>query len=253
MKLLTLTRDLHRRKARERLGLFVAEGIRTAEELLRSELSVEGALIAPSLAADPRGAALRDTLDLRKVPIQEVSESELASAADTESPQGVLIVARAPDRQLAGLAIRGTARLLVLDGLQDPGNVGTIVRTAAAFGVEATLSLPGTVDQWNAKVVRSAMGALFRHPVISATWDDLDEFLRRTKAEFWGTDGGGDPVDDNLVIPPVLALAVGNEGAGLSEPCRTRVKRLIGIPLTQGVESLNVAVATGIILHRLRS
>jgi RNA methyltransferase, TrmH family len=253
MKLLTLTRDLKRRKARERLGLFVAEGIRTAEELLRSELSIEGALVAPGLDADPRGAALRHSIQRRAVPVQEVSERDLASAADTESPQGVLIVARPPEWQLPGLTVRDTARILVLDGVQDPGNVGTIVRTAAALDVQATLSLPGTVDQWNAKVVRSAMGALFRHPVISATWDDLDEFLRRTKAAFWGTDGSGGPIDDNLEIPPVLALAVGNEGAGLSEPCRTRVQRLIGIPLSQGVESLNVAVATGIILHRLRS
>src|SRR5690349_9747187 len=166
MKILTLARDLRRRKARERQGLFVAEGVRAVEELVASGLVVRGVLVAPHLDATPRGAALHAALLDRAAPLVEVSDAELADAADTDTPQGVL-------------AVGGELRLLVLDALQDPGNAGTLLRTAAALGVAATVSLPGTVDLWSAKVVRSAMGAHFRHPSLSCTWDALATFLAR--------------------------------------------------------------------------
>lgn len=251
MKLLTLTRDLQRRKARERLGLFVAEGVRTGEELLRSSFLVEGAIVSPALPAAARGAALRAALEQRRISVQEVSERELASAADTESPQGVLLIGRIPSRRLDSVTVLSPARLLVLDGVQDPGNAGTLVRTAAALAVAATIALPGTVDLWNAKVVRSAMGSLFRHPAISATWEDVDEFLRQSGAGLWGADAAGDPLGADQP-PDIMALAVGNEGAGLTHPCRARVSRLVAVPISNEVESLNVGVAAGIILHHLR-
>ncbi len=250
-KLLTLARDLKRRKARERLGRFVAEGVRTAEELLASALPVEGALVGPVLGASERAEALRRRLDQRGVNVSEVTDAEFVSAADTESPQGILLIARIPSYSLASLTVLSPARFLVLDAVQDPGNSGTLLRTAAAFGVHATIAMPGTVDLWNAKVVRSSMGALFRHPTLSATWEELDEFLLRANAELWAAAASGEELGS--VSPPAkLALAVGNEGHGLTASCRQRARRIVAIPLTGEVESLNVAVATGIILHHLR-
>src|SRR5690348_9468437 len=96
VKLLTLARDLQRRKARERHGLFVAEGVRTVEELLRSPLEIRGALVAPSLERAPRGAELRAMLESRDVPVLAVDERDFASASDTDTPQGVLAIASAP-------------------------------------------------------------------------------------------------------------------------------------------------------------
>ncbi len=251
MKLLRLSRDLQRRKSRERLDLFVAEGVRTAEELLRSPLQVEGAIVSPGLSTSPRGAGLRTAIDQRSIPTEEVSERELAGAADTESPQGVLLIGRIPTFRLDSLAVLSPARLLVLDGVQDPGNAGTLVRTAAALAVAATIALPGTVDLWNAKVVRSAMGSLFRHPAIHATWEEVDEFLLRSGVELWGAEAGGDPI--RAATPPDrIALAVGNEGAGLTPPCRARASHFVAVPISANVESLNVAVAAGIILHHFR-
>ncbi|HEU4563972.1 MAG TPA: RNA methyltransferase [Gemmatimonadaceae bacterium] len=250
MKLLSLARDLQRRKARERHHLFVAEGVRAAEELLRSPLAIRGALASPALAVSPRGAALRDALHARAVPVQELTDRELADAADTESPQGVLVIAAIPRRRLEPPAAP-RARVLLLDALQDPGNVGTILRTAAAFGVELTLALPGTVDLWNAKVVRSAMGALFHRPVMGTTWEEADAFLAAGGFELWGADGAGTPLPAREV-PARLALAVGNEGSGLTDAARARVARRVAIPIAPDVESLNVAVATGILLYELR-
>jgi TrmH family RNA methyltransferase len=252
VKLLTLARDLRRRRARERHRLFVAEGVRTVDELLRSDLAVRGVLASPELAAASR-AALEAAARVRGVTMTELDARDFASAADTDSPQGVLAIGEVPTRELSDLALPATARLVVLDAVQDPGNVGTILRTSAALGASATLALPGTVDLWNAKVVRSAMGALFHRPALSSTWDELDTFLVKTGTELWGADAAGEAVDRSRGSRPArLALAVGNEGAGLSADATTRARRLVGLPIASEIESLNVAVATGILLYELR-
>lgn len=250
MKLLTLARDLKRRKARERRSLFVAEGVRAVEELLKSGLDVEGALVSPLLAESPRGGNLVSQLKERGVEVLDVSEKDFATAADTDSPQGILALARMPRQNLDDAMGRDIIRLLVLDGIQDPGNTGTILRTAAALGVTATLALPGTVDVWNAKVVRSSMGAQFAHPPFSVTGEELANLLRRHSIELWAAEAGGGPVG-GLRPPAKLAIALGNEGAGLSSTVRGLAKRFVGLPLAGGVESLNVAVAAGIILYEL--
>lgn len=251
MGLLTLARDLGRRKARERSGLFVAEGIRTVEELLASSVTVTGALVSEDLERTPRGEALAAALAARGVPMTRVSDTEFASAADTESPQGVLAVAEQPSASLDALVLPMTARLLVLDGIQDPGNAGTLLRTAAALGVTATVVLPGTVDPWNAKVVRSAVGIQFRHPTIQCTVEALGTFLAREGVALWGTAADGTAVD-KVTAPARLALATGNEGAGITPALRDVCAGMVALPMAPGVESLNVAVAAGIALFALR-
>lgn len=227
--------------------------MRAVEELLRSRLRIRGVLTAPQLADAPRGAALLAALAAREdVERLELSERDFASAAETESPQGVLAIAEVPERSLDDFVAVNPLTLLVLDAVQDPGNVGTIVRTAAALGATATVALPGTVDLWNAKVVRSGMGAHFFHPAFHATAESLETFLDRTGAELWCADAKGDPVGARP-RPSRLALAVGNEGSGLTDATRQRADALIALPIAPNVESLNVAVAAGILLHALRS
>ena len=220
------------------------------EELLRSSLPVRGAVVSPALGQAPRGAALRAALESRGVPLLQVGPRDFQSAADTESPQGVLAIAEIPTRTLDAIPPAQAARLLLLDGIQDPGNAGTLLRTAAAFGA-ITLALPGTVDFWNAKVVRSAMGALFHRPALSTTWEALDKFLGASGVELWGADSSG-AVLTSLRAPARLALAVGNEGAGFSAEAGVRLARSVAIPVDPAMESLNVAVAAGILLHHFR-
>lgn len=221
------------------------------EELLRSGLAVRGVLVAPQLAQAPRGQQLRSSLDAAGLEIAEVSENDFRSAAETESPQGVIAIGEIPKREFASLDSEGRCRLLVLDGVQDPGNVGTIIRTAAALGATATIALPGTVDLWNAKVIRSSMGAQFTHAAFHATTEELFAFVERTGVEMWCADVGGDPLSSEP-FPQRLAIAVGNEGAGLSEEVRGAARKTVSLPITSAVESLNVAVAAGIILYQLR-
>jgi len=251
LKLLTLARDLRRRKARERQQLFAAEGVRAVEELLRSPVRVRGVLVAPQLGDAPRGAALLDELRRRGVELAELSPLDFAGAAETESPQGVLAIGEIPSLAVQALTLPAVARVVLLDGVQDPGNAGTILRTAAALGATAVLALPGTVDLWNAKVVRSAMGAHFHMPALHCDWASLDELRRREEIVTWGADAGGTPLAQ-LAPPPRLALLVGNEGAGLSAEGRARAEVIAALPIGDRVESLNVAVATGIFLYQLR-
>ena len=254
MRLLTLARDLRRRKARERQSLFVCEGVRATEELLRSPLSIRGALAAPELYdAQGRAAAVVEALRARDITVLEVERRDFESAAETDTPQGILAIAGIPHAELDALPVDATKRLrlLVLDGIQDPGNAGTILRTAAAFGATATIALPGTVDLWNAKVVRSAMGAHFHHPPYAATADALSAFRARHHVALWAADAAGDPLDP-ACAPERLAIVVGNEGAGLSGALRGEADKLVALPISPAVESLNVSVAAGILLYELR-
>ena len=222
------------------------------EELLRSPLQIQGVLTAPQLADAPRGAilaaAIAERADIEHV---ELSERDFATAAETDSPQGILAIAEIPKHSLADFVNATPLTLLVLDAVQDPGNVGTIVRTAAALGATATIALPGTVDLWNAKVVRSGMGTHFRHPAFHATADELGAFLDATGSKLWCADARGDAVG-HQARPERLALAVGNEGSGLTAVTRDRADALVSLPIAADVESLNVAVAAGILLYTLR-
>ncbi|HET6680903.1 MAG TPA: RNA methyltransferase [Gemmatimonadaceae bacterium] len=253
MNILTAARNLTRRKARERERLFVAEGVRTVEELLRSALVVRGVLTSPALDENDRGRALRDRIAADGIPVADVTERDFASAADTDSPQGILAIAEVPSRQLDDLAaIPAPTRLLILDGVQDPGNTGSMIRTSAALGANATVALSGTVDVWSAKVVRSAMGAHFHFPAFHATWPALEAFLARTETRLWIADVDGDPVTTLDGVPARLAVAVGNEGHGVSRDLRVAADRAVGLPIAPDIDSLNVAVAAGILLFALR-
>jgi TrmH family RNA methyltransferase len=251
LKTLSLARDLRRRKAREKHRLFVAEGVRAVEELIRSSLTIRGVLIAPQLVDAPRGAALATAVKARGVDVEEVESVAFASAAETDSPQGVIAIGEIPERSLADIADDWSGILLVLDAVQDPGNVGTIIRTAAALGAVATVALPGTVDLWNAKVVRSGMGAHFRHPAFSSTWSELDAFRTRVGVHLIVADAAGQEVSWVTKASPRIGLVVGNEGAGVSPEARARADQTVALPLSNGIDSLNVAVATGILLHTL--
>src|SRR3989475_197337 len=160
-------RDLQRRKARGRRGLALIEGVRLVEEALAAGLTFRGALVAPDLARTTRGRELVVELERHAVPVEAGSARVLAAMADTEAPQGIVAVVEprawvAGDIPLAGE--RTTA--LVIDGVQDPGNVGTLIRTAHALGAAGTVVLRGTADTLNPKALRAARGATLRHPAL---------------------------------------------------------------------------------------
>ena len=242
-------RALSRRKEREDRGLFLAEGVRVVEELVRSPTVLDLAVISSSLGDTERGRALEAALRER-VDVRRVGAGELNELAETRTNQGVLVVAEVSSGDLPDPDPGEASAILALDGVQDPGNLGTLVRTAAAFGFDGVVALPGTVDPWNPKAVRASAGALFHLPVLVAGLDAMLDRLSPRGHALLGADAGGAPVG-GARVPDRVVLAVGNEGAGLSGPVRDRCAGLVAVPMQGGTESLNVAVAAGILMYEL--
>lgn len=245
----SLIRGLGRRKIREREGLFLAEGVRVVEDLLDSRFVPRFALIASSLQDTARGRSLIERLGAR-CEVERMSEGELATLSDTETTQGVLVAAEIPRRELDALKPGRRDALLLLDAIQDPGNAGTLVRTADALGCAGVVALPGTVDVWNPKVVRAAAGSLFRLPVVEAEAAAVEAWASAHGAAILAGDMDGAPVDGVALRGPVV-VAVGNEGAGLSTEARRIATTLVAIPIRGSAESLNVGVAAGILLYEV--
>jgi RNA methyltransferase, TrmH family len=242
-------RALQRRKTREAQGFFLAEGVRVAEELVGSNIDLRLAIVATTLEDTPRGHELQSRLASRS-PIHRMEERALRALAATEHPQGVLVIARVPQASLSDAKIDTTARVLVSDGVQDPGNLGTLIRVADAFAAAAVILLPGSVDPWNPKVVRSAAGSSFHLPVITAEVAELSLWLREHGFHTVGAAVEGEPLEDGN-LPRRVALIVGNEGAGLRVETKGLLDRLVRIDTPGHAESLNVAVAAGILMYRI--
>lgn len=249
-QLVTTVRNLHQRKGRRRRALTLAEGVRLVEEALAAGVRLRGALVTADLGDTPRGAALLAALAGHAVPLEEIGARAFAQLAGTESPQGVLAVIEPPRWTLADLAPGRGAPLLVLDAVQDPGNVGTLLRTAFALGAAGAVLLKGTADLANPKVVRAAMGATFRFPAAAAEEAEFAAWAARERLTVWVAAGDGAPLP-RVAPPERLALVVGNEGAGVRADLRGLVQQRVAIPLTRGAESLNVAVAAGILLFEV--
>jgi len=249
----TLIRDLRLRRGRERRGLALAEGVRLVEEALGARIRFRGAAAAPALEGTARGRALKAALEGAGVQLVEVSDRELVDLADTEHPQGVIAVLEPRRWSWADLAVAPGSVVLVLDAVQDPGNVGTILRTALALGAGGVIALKGSAELHNPKVMRGSMGALFRLPAFSASTGELIQWTADGGVDLWVTDPAGEPLRTLATrrSAPPIALALGNEGAGVSPDLAARAARRVGIPLMSDSESLNVAVAAGILLYEL--
>jgi TrmH family RNA methyltransferase len=241
-------RGLHRRKGREEGGEFLIEGVRLVEDLLNSSIVPRLVIVSPSLEDTPRGRDLARRVRDQAMTV-EVTETELAHLATTETTQGVLAVAAIPSRTLAE-PLRTGSFVVVLDAVQDPGNFGTIVRSADAFGAAFVASLPGTVDPWNPKAVRSAAGSSLRVPIVATSLADLTAHLQVHDCVLFGADMSGISAED-VVRGGTVALALGNEGAGLSAAVRAACTELVSVPIRGSAESLNVGVAAGILMYLL--
>lgn len=243
----TLVRDLRLRRGRERRGLTLAEGVRLVEEAVAVRLPMRHVLVSPALETTPRGRRLKAALAALSVPCHDMTEVEFDKLAATEHPQGVLAVVEPPQWRLEEIHPSARAPVLVLDGVQDPGNVGTMLRTAHALGAAGVLALPGTAEFTNPKTLRASMGGYFRLPAVAITEAGLRDWAAAAGPRVVVAGAGGDPPARWRGTP--LALVLGNEGAGTRPSLDGWAHGTIGIPVREGAESLNVAVAAGILLY----
>jgi TrmH family RNA methyltransferase len=251
----TTVRDLQRRKARGRRGLAVLEGVRLVEEALAAGLEFKGALVSPDLARTTRGVALVAELGSHAVLVEEIGARTFSQLAGTETPQGILAVVAPRIWTVADISPAPGGAVLVVDGVQDPGNLGTLIRTAHALGAAATVVLRGTADPMNAKALRAAMGATFRHPVVPLDDAPFITWARQRGLILWAAAVDGVPLaralDASTDREELIAVIVGNEGAGIRPQLNAVSAQRVAIPLARGAESLNVAVAAGILLYEV--
>lgn len=235
-------------RSRTREGCVLIEGARAAGEALASGAAVRFAVCSPALTRSPAGERLLAELAARGVPADWVGEREMAAVSATASPQGILLVCEEPMRAAEALRPSGSVRFLAADGIQDPGNLGTLVRTARAFGLDAVIVLDGTVDPWNARVVRASAGSVFHIPVVRAPWREVGAWA--SEVQVIVADPAGRDAATLSVTPPWM-LVVGNEGAGVRAGIREVASACAGVPMPGAADSLNAAVAGAIVLYAL--
>jgi TrmH family RNA methyltransferase len=242
-------RNLQRRKARRRETDAVLEGVRLVEEALAAQVPLRGAVVSAALDRSMRGSALRTSLSKAGVDLTVVEDRELVRLADTDTPQGVVALATLREWTLQDVSITGRGCVVVLDGVQDPGNVGTIIRTSLGLGAAAVILLRGTARLHHPKVLRATMGAAFRLPIVHAADDDVRDWCHGSGITLWVADPAGRAIR-STPVPPRVALIVGSEAHGVqSDLARGAVK--VAIPLGGRTDSLNAGIAAGILLYEV--
>lgn len=243
-------RRLASRSFRREEGKFLVEGMRFVGEALASGWTVELVGYSPEVAECPRGRALLEIAEKRYIPLLMLEINLIRELADTETPQGILAVVRRQERRIDEIRrFKGNPLLVVVDGVQDPGNLGTIIRTADAAGACGVYLLKGTVDVYNPKALRATMGSIFHLPVIQDLLpEQMEHLLVRSGIKLIT----GDPYSDlpvykaDLTVP--CAVVAGSEARGSTLALDGDGVRVC-IPMPGRAESLNVAVAAAIILY----
>lgn len=237
--------ELKQKKYRQQQGLFLAEGLRTVEEAVHSKTVVS---IFYTAIDDDRTRCVLEEAAAQQLKLYCVSDAVMKKIADTETPQGIIAVCKVHDVTLDKLLSKGEM-LLVLDRVGDPGNLGTMLRTADAAGIGGVVLLKGCVDIYAPKTVRSSMGSLFHVPVVSGVAED--KFIAEAKDagyELLVTSLEG---ADNLYKADLggrIAFVMGNEAGGVSASLLERADKRVFIPMAGRAESLNVAMAAGIVM-----
>lgn len=238
-------RNLRQKKARRESGLFLVEGIHHVGEVVEAGWDVETVLYAPDLLTSRFAHNLLARLDS---PPQPVTPQVMESMADKDNPQGILAIVRQRQTRLDGLG--QVNRAVALVSPQDPGNVGTILRTMDAVGADALFLLDGGVELYHAALVRASMGALFWKPVVQTSFEQFARWAHGRGCQLIGTSAHGDVEYQTLVPQTPWALVLGNEQKGLSREQMDACDVTVSLPMQGRVSSLNLSVAAGVLLYR---
>ncbi len=228
--------SLGHKKTRDEAGCFVAEGVKVVDELMQSGFTIK------------KIYAVKNWIETNNYlnDVTEVNETELKRISNFETPNKVVAVLE--KKKLPQIPDAKNKLTLVLDGIQDPGNLGTIIRTADWFGIENIIASTDTADVFNTKVVQSTMGSIAR---VNVFYTDLNTFLSENKIAVFGAMLNGEDISTVKKTNEGLVL-IGNEGKGIREDIQPFIQKRISIIKIGEAESLNAAVATGIILFSLR-
>lgn len=244
--------SLKQKKYREKERRFLIEGLHLCEEILTSDFEVEALFYCPSRVTCARGMQLIREFKNAGIAIEEINSNSLRILSDTVNSQGVVCVVRKREYSFTELANSGPDLLLALDQIKDPGNLGTIIRTAGWFGADGVLISQDSVELTNPKVLRATMGAAFHIPILEN--QELNHVLTKLRDMEYAllvADKLGSASYHDFDFPPKNVLILGNEIVGVSKELNNLATTTLKIPKTGRGESLNVAVAAGILLAEM--
>jgi TrmH family RNA methyltransferase len=234
----------------------IAWGRHLALEALAASVPVEAALLSPDLDQDDEGARIVAAITRAGARLLRVTPSLLEGIAAGAGDQGVLLVVRRPQAVLDDLLGRRPALLLLAHGIQDPGNLGSILRSSRSLGAEGVAVLEGSADPWSSRALRAAMGATFRLPVVESTTAQVLPALKRAGLRLAAAVSTGGTSPDRVDLRSPVALLLGREGSGLPKDLVEAADDRVRIPMSPGADSLNVHAAAAILLyetHRQRT
>lgn len=235
---------LGRAKERREANAFVVEGVRLVEEAVNSHWKLRFVLYDETLSE--RGKSQVESLRSLGVEVDEIPASLMKSISETETPQGILAVL-----EIIQLPITDYPHfILIPDRIRDPGNLGTLLRSAAATGVQAALLPPETTDAFAPKVLRAGMGAQFRLPIHEMRWEQIEQIVKSANLQMYIADMDGASCW-NMDLRKPLALVIGGEAEGASKEAQRLAHGKISIPMTGGIESLNAAVAGSVLMFEV--
>jgi TrmH family RNA methyltransferase len=244
-------RALRQRHERERSGRFFIEGIRLVAEALQMEAPVETLVVAPSLLRSDFARSLVAQAQAAAIPVLEVSEAVFSSLSQKEGPQGLAAVVRQRWQRLEELRLAPGDYWVALHAAQDPGNIGTILRTADAAGARGVMLLDHCADPHDPNAVRASMGALFAQGIIRASLAEFWRWKEQTGCTVVGTSGAAATDYRSLRYPLPLVLLMGSEREGLSPSEQASCDVMVSIAMTGRSDSLNLAVATALVLYEV--
>ena len=233
------------RKTRHEARRFVLEGPNTIREALAAGGILETLFVTEDFAAGAEGTGLLAGASDAQITVQFVTDAVMKLMCETVTPQGILAVAPFPELPVA----RNLSFALLLDGVSDPGNAGSILRLAAGAGIDLVCAMPDTVDLFSPKVVRGAMGAHFRVPIRLKTWEALKESIGDVPVYL--ADSGGGSIYFEIDWTEACVLTVSGEAHGPSSEARRAASTKVMIPMPGGMESLNVAMAASVLVYEM--
>lgn len=246
-------RSLQTKKGRKQEKRFLAEGVRLLEEALAGNYLPQSVLYSPAQMT-PRGESLIRAFSGRRVKTQTISARECDRLSDTKTSQGIIALFTFKAVSLEQLLRRGYRRIVVCDGVGDPGNLGTLIRSAAAFHFEAVITTAMSAESTNPKTIRSSMGAFFRLPVIEGPEaGETARILKKSGFTIFSADIAGKPLSDKPLLPDRAALVIGSEAHGAGRELMSAADRRIRIPMSDRTESLNAAMAGTILMYWMNS
>lgn len=242
-------RSLADRRRRRADGAFLAEGGQVVWRAMDSGWPIRTLIYAPELLSNPRALLMVEQAPARGIRVVAVNAAVFGTLSDRDGPSGIAAIVAMPSPGLAELAVGEQSVLVVLEQVGNPGNLGTIVRTADALGGVGVVLLGACADPFAPQAVKASMGSVFALPVVSAGHDEFLAWARSAGLHLLATSGAA-----AHVLAPVdgpVAVLLGSEGAGLSEGLLGAADQIVRIPMTGTAESLNLAVAAGIVLYEL--